>query len=225
MNSNEGRKTAKKALRKLASSEYTFPLFYPKYFIYMTYSVHPPMTVLPHSHPALWVRWSDFDFWNWKETNIPDVMNLKEWSKWLKTRSKPTNKPILKGGILMKLTVAQIFKEFPAFYGTWRFITVFTTAYNLSLYWATWIQSRPSQPISLRSIVTLFFHLRFGLPSVLFLSSLSGQIFVHIYHLPIFVKLVQINSEIKYRLSSLFRWMSFWNIFLLWNRSCICFFY
>jgi hypothetical protein len=35
--------------------------------------------------------------------------------------------------LLDKLTVAELLKEFPAFYGTPRFITVFTTARYLSL--------------------------------------------------------------------------------------------
>jgi hypothetical protein len=48
--------------------------------------------------------------------------------------------------ILGKLTVAQLVNKFPAFYGTRRFITVFTTARHWSLSWARWIQSTPSQP-------------------------------------------------------------------------------
>jgi hypothetical protein len=35
--------------------------------------------------------------------------------------------------ILEKLTVSQLVKKFPAFYGTWRFITAFTRARHLSL--------------------------------------------------------------------------------------------
>jgi hypothetical protein len=34
---------------------------------------------------------------------------------------------------------AQLVKKFPAFYGTRRFITVFTRAHHLSLSWAKWI--------------------------------------------------------------------------------------
>jgi hypothetical protein len=36
-------------------------------------------------------------------------------------------------GVLEKLTVCQLVKKFPAFYGTWRVITAFTTAHHLSL--------------------------------------------------------------------------------------------
>ena len=31
----------------------------------------------------------------------------------------------------------QVIEKFPAFYGTWRFITAFTSARHLSLSWAT----------------------------------------------------------------------------------------
>jgi hypothetical protein len=35
---------------------------------------------------------------------------------------------------LEKLIVSELLKKFPEFYGTTRFITVFTTAYHLSLF-------------------------------------------------------------------------------------------
>ena len=37
--------------------------------------------------------------------------------------------------LLQKLTGLQLVKKFPAFYGTWRFITTFTNACHLSLSW------------------------------------------------------------------------------------------
>jgi hypothetical protein len=61
-------------------------------------------------------------------------------------------------------------KNFPAFYWTRRFITVFTRALHCSLSWARSIQFIPSYPISLRSILILSTHLRLGLPSGLFPS-------------------------------------------------------
>jgi len=42
---------------------------------------------------------------------------------------------------LEKLTVSRPVKKFPAFYGTRRFITAFTSVRHLSLSWATSIQS------------------------------------------------------------------------------------
>jgi len=47
-----------------------------------------------------------------------------------------------------------------------RFSTVVTSTHHLSVYWVTSIQSRPPQPTSWRSILTLSSHLCLGLPSV-----------------------------------------------------------
>jgi hypothetical protein len=72
--------------------------------------------------------------------------------------------------LLEKPPIVQLLKNFPAFYGTRRFITVFKRALHWSLSWARSIQSIPSYPISLRSILILFTHLHLGLPSGLFPS-------------------------------------------------------
>jgi hypothetical protein len=64
--------------------------------------------------------------------------------------------------------VVQLPKNLPAFYGTRRFITVFTRALHWSLFWARSIQSIPPHPISLRSTLILSTHLRLGPPSGLF---------------------------------------------------------
>jgi len=78
--------------------------------------------------------------------------------------------------LLQKLTDSQSVKKFPAFYGTRRFITAFTSARQLSLYWARSIQSiPPHHPTSWKSILILFFHLRLGLPSGLFPSVFPHQ--------------------------------------------------
>ena len=50
--------------------------------------------------------------------------------------------------LLEKLRGPQLVKRFPAFYGTWRFITEFTNSRHLSLSWASSIQSMPSHPTS-----------------------------------------------------------------------------
>jgi len=42
--------------------------------------------------------------------------------------------------LLEKLTGLQLVKKFPAFYGSWRFITALTSARHLSLSWASSIQ-------------------------------------------------------------------------------------
>jgi len=41
-------------------------------------------------------------------------------------------------------TVTQLVKEFTAFYRTWGFITMFTRAHPLSLFWSRWTQAIPS---------------------------------------------------------------------------------
>ena len=49
--------------------------------------------------------------------------------------------------LLEKLTGSQLVKKFPAFYGTRRFITAFTSTRELSLSWASSIQSTPPIPL------------------------------------------------------------------------------
>ena len=72
--------------------------------------------------------------------------------------------------LLEKLTGSQVAKEFPAFYGTRRFITAFTSARHLPLSWARSIQSMPPHPNSWSSILILSYLLRLGLTSGLFPS-------------------------------------------------------
>ena len=62
--------------------------------------------------------------------------------------------------LLEKLTGLQLVKKFPAFYGTWRFITALTSVCHLSLSWASPIESTYPHPTSWRSILILSTHLR-----------------------------------------------------------------
>ena len=71
---------------------------------------------------------------------------------------------------LEKLIGFQLFKKFPAFYGTRLFITAFTSARHLPISWASSIQSIPTHATSLNSILILSSHLRLGLQSGLFPS-------------------------------------------------------
>jgi hypothetical protein len=57
------------------------------------------------------------------------------------------------GVLLEKPPVAQLFRNFPTFYGTTRFITVFTRALHWSLSWARSIPPIPSHRISPRSML------------------------------------------------------------------------
>ena len=66
---------------------------------------------------------------------------------------------------LEKVTGSQLVKKFPTLYGIWKFIITFTTARQLSLYWASSIQSIPPHLTSWRSILILSSHLFLGFPS------------------------------------------------------------
>jgi hypothetical protein len=78
--------------------------------------------------------------------------------------------------LLEKPPVVQLLKNFPAFYGTRRFNTVFTRVLHWSLSWARPMQSVPPYPICLRSILILSPHLRLGLPSGLLPSGFLTNI-------------------------------------------------
>jgi len=77
--------------------------------------------------------------------------------------------------LLEKLTGTQLGKEFPTFYGTWSFITIFTTARHLSLSWASSIHSIPPHTTFWRSILLLFSHLRLGIPNGIFPSGFTTE--------------------------------------------------
>ena len=66
---------------------------------------------------------------------------------------------------LEKLIDLQLHKKFPTLHGTRRFITALTSVRQLSLSWASPIQSIYPHHTSWRSILILSTHLRLGLPS------------------------------------------------------------
>jgi len=72
--------------------------------------------------------------------------------------------------LLQKLFGFQPVEKFPAFHGTRRFVTALTSVRQLSLSWASPIQSIYPHPTSSRSILILSTHLRLGLPSGVFPS-------------------------------------------------------
>ena len=76
-----------------------------------------------------------------------------------------------------KLTVPKLVKNFPAFYGTRKFITAFTSTRRMSLSWATIIQYLPSFSTSWKSILilVLFSHLCPRIQSGLFLSGVPTK--------------------------------------------------
>jgi hypothetical protein len=79
--------------------------------------------------------------------------------------------------LLQKLTVTQLVKKFPTFYGTRRIITVFIRSRHWSLSWARWIQSTTFHHVFVRFILIVSSHLRLGLPSCLFPSDFRIKIF------------------------------------------------
>jgi hypothetical protein len=81
--------------------------------------------------------------------------------------------------LLKKPPIVQLLKNFAPFYGTRRFITVFTRAIHWSLTWAKSIQSIPSHPISLRSILMSSAHLHLCIPSGLFRPGFPTISYMH----------------------------------------------
>jgi hypothetical protein len=95
------------------------------------------------------------------------LIQLTDWlTDWLTPWSR----------VLETLAVTQLINKFPAFYGNRRSITVFTTARHWSLFWAIWVQSTPSRPMSLRSILILTLHLRLCPQSDFFPSDFPTKI-------------------------------------------------
>ena len=76
---------------------------------------------------------------------------------------------------LEKLTALQLVKKFLAFHGTRRFITALTRVRQLSLSWASPIQSIYPHPTSWRSVLILSTHLRLGHPSGLLPSGFPSK--------------------------------------------------
>jgi hypothetical protein len=69
------------------------------------------------------------------------------------------------------LTGPQPVTKFPAFDGSWRFITAFTTSRHLSLFWA-----RTTQPMTPSHFLKIHFNIMLpSLPSGLFLQRLSAK--------------------------------------------------
>jgi len=75
-------------------------------------------------------------------------------------------------------------EKFPAFYGTWRFITVFTRTHHGFLSWVRGVQCTPSHPVSPRCILILSSYLRLDLSSGLFPSVLQTKILYALFMSP-----------------------------------------
>jgi len=98
------------------------------------------------------------------------LLNRKHWiTKWSTV-------------LLEKLVVTHKVKKFPAFYGTRRFITVFTRSPHWSLFWAQSVQSTTSHSISLRFVLILSSNLRLVSSFWSLPFRFSAQNFIRISH-------------------------------------------
>ena len=77
--------------------------------------------------------------------------------------------------LLEKLTGLKLVMKFPAFHVTRRFITALTSVRQLSLSWASPIQSIYPHPTTWRSILILSTHLGLGLPGSLLPSGFPSK--------------------------------------------------
>jgi len=107
------------------------------------------------------------DGWRSKTVSVGTPL-VKMWLKFVRGKiilDTPWNRAVLE-----KLTGSQLVGKLPAFYGTRRFITTFTSARHLPLTWARSTKSRSPHRTSWRSSLILSSHLRLDIPSGLFLS-------------------------------------------------------
>jgi hypothetical protein len=137
---------------------------------------HVKRTLSPHPSVFLHQRgshWTDFREISYRELARKSVEKLQIW---LKSDKKFTCRHFYiltylltqwSRVLLEKLTGFAASQEIPRIYGTWKFITVLSSARQLSLSWARSIQSPQPPPISWRSILILSSHLRLGLPNCL----------------------------------------------------------
>jgi hypothetical protein len=82
---------------------------------------------------------------------MPNARIIRISEGWVRHVAEPTPWTRV---LLQKPPVAQLLKNFPIYYGTRSFITVFIRVLHRFLSWARWTQSIPPHPTSLRSIFT-----------------------------------------------------------------------
>jgi hypothetical protein len=103
-----------------------------------------------------WLRWEDKIKVDIKETGCDALgwIHLVQVREHWRTTSNTVIKFLTpRNRVLETPIVTHLVKKFPAFYGTWRFITMFTTTRLWSLSWARCIQSTLIRSISVRAVL------------------------------------------------------------------------
>jgi hypothetical protein len=122
--------------------------------VYSPYS-HKPVIMEMQSYWLQFIlkdNWADKGCFRYGHGLVVSIHVLDQYSKlpgW--AQPSPLTLTSWSWVLLEKPPVAQLLKNFPTFYGTRRFITVFTRALHWSLSWARSIQYIPPHPIYLRS--------------------------------------------------------------------------
>ena len=103
------------------------------------------------------------------------------------------------------ILLSQLVKKFPAFYGNCTLSTLFTRAYYLILFQASWIQSMQLQPISVRSMLILSY-IFLGLPIFSFRFSHQNTVWIsppYVYHMLILPDVITLILYLcKYKMKS-----------------------
>jgi hypothetical protein len=119
-----------------------------------------PLTVLLPSHCLMWELLvcnpsKSHQTWRCQLQGLPEWETLNMWCGIAGRHTSSSSHGNLRThswswALIEKPPIVQLLKNFPSFYGTWRFIIVFKRALPWSLSWARLVQFIPSHCVSLR---------------------------------------------------------------------------